>query len=614
MPANPRWLFGALAGGLALVGPDQEMEVDLDLRPQVLEAVLRSLSDGAEPREVGRLAGAAEEDAAGLVERLRADGGLLDGRAEPPAEGCEPLIDALLAVLRGESLTEAGPAVVCTAEELLLLPPKLGARLERRALRAFIAAVEPPLRQRAYCHAATTARRTVMGDIPPAALARHAVDEYGGGSADRIRALAIRGGLVGDVAAAELEGLDFGRAHRLGPLTAVAAGSRPLRLDEGLHVSAARYALPNLRFAGREGRIAAGRARDPATADVIARAEAAERYATGDPSSHRLLRAAEAELDAPCLTPNSLARPNERQRRERPDDPSYDPVGSYLWVEGTDRAGRRRWVIADAVFNPFADPAGQGRLSMISSSGAAAHTDPREARRRALAEAAERDAFMWTWVQRVSRERVDPATAGAAVADRVASIEADGFRVALVNLTIDTIAVILCALHGGDRLSVGIGASLDPLVALEKALEESVSFLAHTAPRADGRQRAADVRTPEDHARWHQYPEQIERDRFLFGSAEHVALAEIRLPDASEEELIAAVGEPVVVDLSSASSAPFFVARAAVPELVPISFGWDREPLGMPRLAQPKRTHDGRTLGAQLELSEAGPLDPHPFA
>ena len=55
------------------------------------------------------------------------------------------------------------------------------------------------------------------------------------------------------------------------------------------------------------------------------------------------------------------------------------------------------------------------------------------------------------------------------------------------------------------------------------------------------------------------------------------------------------------------------VVRALVPGLIPISFGYDREPLGLPRLAAPVRTHDGRTLGNRVDLTLAGPILPHPF-
>ena len=103
-------------------------------------------------------------------------------------------------------------------------------------------------------------------------------------------------------------------------------------------------------------------------------------------------------------------------------------------------------MLAEAVFYPFTDPERGDAVCHTSSSGAAAHTDPAEARRRALAELIERDAFMWTWIQRVSREHVEPASLDGTLRDRLAAVEATGLSVALVNLTLDTLPVILCVL------------------------------------------------------------------------------------------------------------------------------------------------------------------------
>jgi hypothetical protein len=69
----------------------------------------------------------------------------------------------------------------------------------------------------------------------------------------------------------------------------------------------------------------------------------------------------------------------------------------------------------------------------------------------------------------------------------------------------------------------------------------------------------------------------------------------------------------MVVDLTTRATRPFFVVRAFAPGLVPLTFGWDREALGMPRLGEPRSTPDGRRLGEALDLDELGPILPHPF-
>ena len=50
----------------------------------------------------------------------------------------------------------------------------------------------------------------------------------------------------------------------------------------------------------------------------------------------------------------------------------------------------------------------------------------------------------------------------------------------------------------------------------------------------------------------------------------------------SPEDRLEAIGiEPLVVDLTRPASSPYVVVRALAPGLVPIAFGWDREPLGL---------------------------------
>jgi hypothetical protein len=48
--------------------------------------------------------------------------------------------------------------------------------------------------------------------------------------------------------------------------------------------------------------------------------------------------------------------------------------------------------------------------------------------------------------------------------------------------------------------------------------------------------------------------------------------------------------------------------------LVPLTFGWDSEPLGLPILGRPRQRHDGATIGAVIDLADAPAHDLHPFA
>ena len=189
----------------------------------------------------------------------------------------------------------------------------------------------------------------------------------------------------------------------------------------------------------------------------------------------------------------------------------------------------------------------------------------------------------------------------------------DGLATSLVNLTLESDPVILCALHHESDLRLGAGCHPDPVVAARKALVEADGIRFSTFLSEDPPERLEDVERPKHHLLIHLNPAQIEADQFLFGSDERIDVRDVKGAEGPLVETVAQIGEPAFVDLTCAQSRPFNVARALVPNLVPISFGYDREPLGMQRLAQPKRLVDGRTLGTDLELASAAPILPHPF-
>ena len=119
---------------------------------------------------------------------------------------------------------------------------------------------------------------------------------------------------------------------------------------------------------------------------------------------------------------------------------------------------------------------------------------------------------------------------------------------------------------------------------------------------------------PLDHERFYRHPDRLAAATFLFSSAQTIGLADVSRFSEPVEERLAQIGEPLTVDLSSSRTRPFRVVRAMVPGLIPISFCFDREPLGMSRLAEPKTMADGTAVGRRLELAAAEPILPHPFS
>ena len=220
---------------------------------------------------------------------------------------------------------------------------------------------------------------------------------------------------------------------------------------------------------------------------------------------------------------------------------------------------------------------------------------------------------MWHWVQGVAPRRLAEAPLPEPTRDRLAAVRAAGWEPVLADLGLDTVPVVLCLLRAPGRLALGLAAARNVADAAAKALGEGLMIgrMGAENPLAALADPEA-VRSPEDHLALHHHPDHAPAHEFLF-AGEEVDSREIAAPDEPLAELLASVGEPLFVAYDAPVVRPFRVVRAIVPGLVPVSFGWDQEPLGLARLAAPVRTRDGRELGRRLDLREAGPVLPHPF-
>ncbi|MBA2420938.1 MAG: YcaO-like family protein [Thermoleophilaceae bacterium] len=606
---DPRWLAGVMTLGILCVGPEDEVRVDLEGRFEVRKGLVELLAAGATPQAVAALTGVAEEEAAGLLDELESAGALRRGTAlSLPELSSLPLAEAIRRSARGEAVRLAH-----TSEELLVLPEGIAAAAARQAVRGFVAGIDPPGRRAVYSYLAIWREHSTVGDVPDAAQVAEALERLAGLDGHSLHVFDLLRGGVSSLPAAALFELDCSAPHRLGPLLELRA-PEPMAGGQ-LQLVSARYASPNLRAIGTPYEDwARGMARDAERATVMARAESAERFASGEVSRAPLVRARERDL--PNVLPTAeLYTLNERQLETATWCRRYDPEAVHHWLPGVAADGARQWVIADAVHYPFPDPNVEAPpVVAASSNGVAAYSSYAGARERALRELVERDAIMWTWLQGITRELLEVTTLPEDVQAHIAQVARDdGLTTALVNLTLDTDPVILCAMHGEADLRLGASCDPDPVQAARKAVLEADGIRYSTHIEEDPPTELTQVERPKDHLLLHLQPEQLEADRFLFGSDERVDAREVLGADAPLEESVRAIGEPVFVDLTCVPARPFHVVRALVPGLLPISFGYDREPLGMPRLAESKRLPDGRVLGRELDIVRSGPYVPHPF-
>jgi ribosomal protein S12 methylthiotransferase accessory factor len=363
-----------------------------------------------------------------------------------------------------------------------------------------------------------------------------------------------------------------------------------------------------------------GRSLDPVDAYTKAVAEALERR--GCEVARSLYEARIGDLKN-AIPPTEIVAYSEGQSRDRTFPYArFDPAARYLWKDGTDYvSGVKVPVVADCVYYAVAFPGRRKLLTEASSSGVAGYTTVEGAIERAALELVERDAFMLAWLCRLDTPRIDPRSFPAHIKARIALLEAAGFRVVAKDISRELAPAVLAFAQSAERCITAVGAAsgFDREAALSTALMEVEAALAQrlAADKPTPRVRPSQVSGPSDHGNLYAQKQYFRRADFLAAASRSVPLSGIgpgtakswpRLLDTIFEQGMRLIAVDVTPENASLSQGrvPFHVYRTIVPGLVPLSFGYRTEALGMPRLLElAKRS---RTAPGSLR----NPL-PHPF-
>lgn len=340
-----------------------------------------------------------------------------------------------------------------------------------------------------------------------------------------------------------------------------------------------------------------GRSADPWLAYVKAMVEACERKAVSTPRAVQLGRWVDWE-DA--LDPRRLIRyaPEQFKRRD-PDLRPFDEQAPCGWVTGQRLdTGRPVQVLAEQVYAaPALAQAFPGSLcgyTRCSTSGCAGHTEPGRAREAAILELVERDAFMRAWLTQQPGLAISLRSLPGDLARRAKALQEAGCTLALQVLPSPwAIVALACAQHDERHFtSAGAAARMTLHEALDSAMEEMESlafFRLHTpdAPRIAPRE----VRSPRDHGALYATARHYRRADAVLHAPSTRGFAALARADATAgasalQRLLDAGREIIMVDITAPHSTiddgrtAVTVLRALVPGLVPISFGYGREPLG----------------------------------
>jgi ribosomal protein S12 methylthiotransferase accessory factor len=427
-------------------------------------------------------------------------------------------------------------------------------------------------------------------------------------------------------------GTVLGRGDEATPLTSIVFGAMPTsderdRADSALDLEfhwvdlRLPFSVGVARPRGVDIEWSCGCAVAPREAHAKALAEAQERLGCVRPTG--LYETRYDELAA-AAEPSTIVGYDAAQYAW-PDFPfvPFDPQARYRWKDGQDVAsGKSVAVLADHVyFKSALQPTRP--YTAANSSGVAAYVSQEGALERAVLELVERDAFTATWLGRLERPTVDPASLPQAIARRVRDLTEAGMEVTVKDHTVG-LAPVLFVFAQSRALGitkVASAAAYEPEEALDKALmelEAGLAFrLAGRAPRAVAPQ---DVASPRDHVDLYVQRRFFRRADFLAVGTEKVALASVGKGCPKNWAGLAAAladrGRQVLwFDLTPPAAAldqgrtPLTVGRAIVPGLLPIYFGSGQEPLA----SFSEWSFAGQRRRRRASSAPAQPLFPHPF-
>lgn len=330
-------------------------------------------------------------------------------------------------------------------------------------------------------------------------------------------------------------------------------------------------------------------------------AEGFERYALEQNRSERKESAnklKEQFLDPHLVVPYSLD-----QFKFLKGITPFNPNNDVDWVVGTRQVnGEKIWVPKELVYYATKQTLKKGGLFYrASSSGVASHFDKKVAIETALYELIERDAFSVTWYSKRCVYSIPYELLPSGLISRISSWKKLGYKVSLLDLTLDGPPVILVLIWSREKTpALCSGAACRPMFfdAVDRAFNEA-EFMAMTWHRRKLRHdmKMSDIKIPDDHGLFYVNPKNLVYAEWLLEAEES---KHIRNDFGGNLDHF----DPIVVDITPKEPVcGLTVVRVLSEKLMPINFGYGNEHYGHSRM---------KKLG--YEWSMGYPSIPHFFA
>lgn len=308
------------------------------------------------------------------------------------------------------------------------------------------------------------------------------------------------------------------------------------------------------------------------------------------------------QLGAQFLDPGKYLPLQQKQKALNGVPNSLSAGMPIEWVTGRFLRGSKKILVpSDMVYYPLDFKSfGRNIIYHADSSGVAAHTKLRSATRNALFELIERDALMLHWYCNLRAKKLPSTIASAAISKSVSYWENQGVSVDFLDITIDSIPVVLVAIHSPEvkpYFVTGAAASMDYASAAQKAFAEAeLMWLSWRQVRIPKIQEM-EVKHPKDHAVLYMRSEYKE----MLG--DFLVVGEDRLRTIKKANLLK-LFDPIRIVIDNGKN-PYglVVVRVLSEHLMPINFGFGTE----------SRKHR-RIKALGLQWIRGFPSQPHFFA
>jgi ribosomal protein S12 methylthiotransferase accessory factor len=362
-----------------------------------------------------------------------------------------------------------------------------------------------------------------------------------------------------------------------------------------------------------------GRDISPRWAYIKAIAEAKEWTACGN-IPNNLVQAKFADLEN-AIDPRSIIKFHPAQYRIKgfPFKP-FDEALKYAWTKGYDEiSGSMVYILADHVYFPYFPKTPY--YCYANSSGVAAHPEKQKAIEISTLELIERDSFMIAYLTRLPFPTIQEKTLPGSIRKRIRELQKNRFRVWIKNHTLDFTPVI-CVIAQSEEFTYtpcASCASFDVEYAIDHAfMEVEALILARLENGPPKPIKPHEVIWPLDHGKLYGQKLYFHRADFLIYGHRTIPFKEVGKGSAKTwNELIDRFSKrgwhiftvPLHLSKEQYGNDKLHIIRSIIPGLVPMTFGFRQEPVGMKRIYVVAKELGGREFSYR-ELTKF----PHPFA